>query len=156
MSILKGSGELVEVPRRLSGLQPPTVVRRPPGNQPRLFCSPTWAAPLTSSFTFSATVAPAPTPLGCSRPTTGPGPSHLHARLMLLKHTAEQVSLLSRPPALGPGLLVGGRKEHALAPGGCGAPTPPQNNSADCLVSISETRTSGLVLWDITGIHHLC
>uniref|UniRef100_A0ABI8AFP4 Fas-binding factor 1 C-terminal domain-containing protein n=1 Tax=Felis catus TaxID=9685 RepID=A0ABI8AFP4_FELCA len=39
---------------------------------------------------LSATVAPAPTPLGCSRPPTGLGPSHLHARLMLLKHTAEQ------------------------------------------------------------------
>ncbi|XP_078294261.1 fas-binding factor 1 isoform X4 [Panthera onca] len=39
---------------------------------------------------LSATVAPAPTPLGCSRPPAGLGPSHLHARLMLLKHTAEQ------------------------------------------------------------------
>uniref|UniRef100_A0A667HQR2 Fas binding factor 1 n=1 Tax=Lynx canadensis TaxID=61383 RepID=A0A667HQR2_LYNCA len=39
---------------------------------------------------LSATVAPAPTPVGCSRPPAGLGPSHLHARLMLLKHTAEQ------------------------------------------------------------------
>ncbi|XP_049491645.1 fas-binding factor 1 isoform X3 [Panthera uncia] len=39
---------------------------------------------------LSATVAPAPTPLGCSQPPAGLGPSHLHARLMLLKHTAEQ------------------------------------------------------------------
>ncbi|XP_039082468.1 fas-binding factor 1 isoform X2 [Hyaena hyaena] len=39
---------------------------------------------------LSATVAPVPTTHGCSRPLTGLGPSHLHARLVLMKHTAEQ------------------------------------------------------------------
>nr|XP_035944426.1 fas-binding factor 1 isoform X1 [Halichoerus grypus]XP_035944427.1 fas-binding factor 1 isoform X1 [Halichoerus grypus]XP_035944428.1 fas-binding factor 1 isoform X1 [Halichoerus grypus]XP_035944429.1 fas-binding factor 1 isoform X1 [Halichoerus grypus] len=39
---------------------------------------------------LGATVAPAATAPGCSRPPAGLGPSYLHAKLVLLKHTAEQ------------------------------------------------------------------
>ncbi|KAF4012879.1 hypothetical protein G4228_003226 [Cervus hanglu yarkandensis] len=39
---------------------------------------------------LSATVAPAPAVPQCSQPLVGLGPSHLYAKLVLLKHTAEQ------------------------------------------------------------------
>lgn len=39
---------------------------------------------------LSAFVAPAPTTSQCGRPPTSLGPSHLHAKLVLLRHTAEQ------------------------------------------------------------------
>ncbi|XP_074199815.1 fas-binding factor 1 isoform X3 [Camelus bactrianus] len=39
---------------------------------------------------LSAVVAPAPTTPRCSQPLAGLGPSHLHAKLVLLKHTAAQ------------------------------------------------------------------
>ncbi|XP_004394374.1 PREDICTED: fas-binding factor 1 [Odobenus rosmarus divergens] len=39
---------------------------------------------------LGATVAPAATAPQCSQPPAGLGPSHLHAKLVLLKHTAEQ------------------------------------------------------------------
>ncbi|XP_034881872.1 fas-binding factor 1 isoform X2 [Mirounga leonina] len=39
---------------------------------------------------LGATVAPAATAPRCSRPPAGLGPSHLHAKLVLLRHTAEQ------------------------------------------------------------------
>ncbi|XP_028340156.1 fas-binding factor 1 isoform X12 [Physeter macrocephalus] len=39
---------------------------------------------------LSAIVAPAPPAPQCSQLPAGPGPSHLHAKLVLLKHTAEQ------------------------------------------------------------------
>ncbi|XP_061000768.1 fas-binding factor 1 isoform X1 [Dama dama] len=39
---------------------------------------------------LSATVAPAPAIPQCSQPLVGLGPSHLYAKLVLLKHTAEQ------------------------------------------------------------------
>ncbi|XP_032176086.1 fas-binding factor 1 isoform X4 [Mustela erminea] len=39
---------------------------------------------------LSAFVAPAPTTPQCSQPPTSLGPSHLHAKLVLLRHTAEQ------------------------------------------------------------------
>ncbi|XP_014644765.1 PREDICTED: fas-binding factor 1 [Ceratotherium simum simum] len=39
---------------------------------------------------FSAIVAPAPTAPQCSQPPARLGPSYLHAKLVLLKHTAEQ------------------------------------------------------------------
>ncbi|XP_029782703.1 fas-binding factor 1 isoform X2 [Suricata suricatta] len=39
---------------------------------------------------LSATVAPVPATLGCSPLPSSLGPSHLHARLLLMKHTAEQ------------------------------------------------------------------
>uniref|UniRef100_A0A452FSK2 Fas binding factor 1 n=1 Tax=Capra hircus TaxID=9925 RepID=A0A452FSK2_CAPHI len=38
----------------------------------------------------SATLSPAPTVPRCSQPLVGLGPSHLYAKLVLLKHTAEQ------------------------------------------------------------------
>ncbi|KAM7232603.1 hypothetical protein CapIbe_017364 [Capra ibex] len=39
---------------------------------------------------LSATLSPAPTVPWCSQPLVGLGPSHLYAKLVLLKHTAEQ------------------------------------------------------------------
>lgn len=39
---------------------------------------------------LSATLSPAPTIPRCSQPLVGLGPSHLYAKLVLLKHTAEQ------------------------------------------------------------------
>ncbi|XP_045840736.1 fas-binding factor 1 isoform X6 [Meles meles] len=39
---------------------------------------------------LSAIVAPAPTTPQCSQPPASLGPSHLHAKLVLLRHTAEQ------------------------------------------------------------------
>ncbi|XP_017919271.1 PREDICTED: fas-binding factor 1 isoform X4 [Capra hircus] len=39
---------------------------------------------------LSATLSPAPTVPRCSQPLVGLGPSHLYAKLVLLKHTAEQ------------------------------------------------------------------
>ena len=52
-----------------------------------------------SSSAFKAIVAPAPPTPQCSQLPAGLGPSHLHAKLVLLKHTAEQVSFPEqRPP----------------------------------------------------------
>ncbi|KAK2112079.1 Fas-binding factor 1 [Saguinus oedipus] len=47
----------------------------------------------------SALVPPAPTTPWCSQPPNGPDPSplHLHARLVLLRHTAEQFREGDRP-----------------------------------------------------------
>uniref|UniRef100_A0A2K5C5Y4 Fas binding factor 1 n=1 Tax=Aotus nancymaae TaxID=37293 RepID=A0A2K5C5Y4_AOTNA len=46
----------------------------------------------SSQSAFSALMPPAPTTPWCSQPPNGPDPSplHLHARLVLLRHTAEQ------------------------------------------------------------------
>ncbi|XP_044794527.2 fas-binding factor 1 isoform X3 [Bubalus bubalis] len=43
-----------------------------------------------AASSLSATVAPAPAVPRCSQPPVGLGPSHLYAKLVLLKHTAEQ------------------------------------------------------------------
>ncbi|XP_027423783.1 fas-binding factor 1 isoform X2 [Zalophus californianus] len=48
---------------------------------------------------LGAAVAPAATAPQCSQPPAGLGPSHLHAKLVLLKHTAEQWGLLHPAPA---------------------------------------------------------
>lgn len=64
-----------------------------PGNKLRRPWSPTNLLSLTfSSSAFPAVVAPAPATLLCSQWPAGQGPSHLLAKLVLLKHTAEQVS----------------------------------------------------------------
>ncbi|XP_034496318.1 fas-binding factor 1 isoform X2 [Ailuropoda melanoleuca] len=55
--------------------------------------SPVARLPMTqgpAAACLSAIVAPAPSTAQCSQPPTGLGASHLHARLVLLKHTAEQ------------------------------------------------------------------
>uniref|UniRef100_A0A8C2XV16 Fas-binding factor 1 C-terminal domain-containing protein n=1 Tax=Capra hircus TaxID=9925 RepID=A0A8C2XV16_CAPHI len=86
---------------------------------------------------LSATLSPAPTVPRCSQPLVGLGPSHLYAKLVLLKHTAEQVSILEqRPPrpthcpwTQGSSFTVGTRSsrrgggECSLAPGRA-EPTP--------------------------------
>ena len=94
--------------------------------------------PLTSSSApdLAATVAPAPITPQCSQPSASLGLSHLHAKLVLLKHAAEQVSVpsgrrpQSEPPTYPPGprallfTLVGGRKEPTLPQGGLSTPCP--------------------------------
>ncbi|XP_059733966.1 fas-binding factor 1 isoform X5 [Bos taurus] len=86
---------------------------------------------------LSATVAPAPAVPRCSQPPVSLGPSHLYAKLVLLKHTAEQVSVLEqRPPrptrcpwTQGSSCSQWGQEaqaeegEHSLAPGRA-EPTP--------------------------------
>lgn len=73
---------------------------------------------LASFSAFSAVVAPAPANPQGRQPSATPGPSLLHAKLVLLRHTAEQVSIHGKashptppspplpPPLPRPGVLL--------------------------------------------------
>lgn len=70
-------------------------MRPPRGKAPRRQaaapCPPTHTWSLTSSSAFSAIVAPTPANPQGIQPSATLGSSLLHAKLVLLKHTAEQV-----------------------------------------------------------------
>lgn len=114
------------------------VVRRPPGDRLWPPCPPihTWSLP--SSSAFSAIMAPAPANPQGIPPSATLGPSLCHTKLVLLQHTAEQVSLPQQrrtpprpatPPGPGPRGHLGDRQlravreEHVLALRRAG-PTP--------------------------------
>lgn len=83
-------------PERLSMFRS-WAAREPHVSRPRgsamWSCFPANALALTSSSAFPALVTPAPTTLQGSQLVASPGPAKLLAKLVLLKHTAEQVSV---------------------------------------------------------------